>query len=614
MIPEAIVDEVRLRADIVEVIGEHVPLKKAGKDFKARCPFHEEKTPSFYVVPGKGLYHCFGCGESGDIFSFLMKRQGLTFPDAVRAIAVKVGVDVPESAGADRRDEPNAPLLEALAFAADFYRRCLLDAAQGATARAYLERRGLPAEGIERFSLGYAPDAWRALREAAQGHGIADEVLMAAGLIKTSERMEEPYDRLRRRITFPITDLHGRVIGFGGRLLGGSDPKSPKYLNSPETPVYHKGENLYGLQWSRTAIRREGEALVVEGYMDYVSLASRGIENVVAPLGTAMTAEQARLLARYTDRALLLYDSDAAGLRATFRSGDALLAAGVHPLAVTLPNGEDPDSLVGGGGAEALRPYLTSAVDVLERKLEILDEGGWLDDLDGLRTAVDKLLPTLRATTDHALRDLYVARIAERTGVRRETIEEEIRDGMAVASPDRVERRAAGPGQPGATESPPATPAPRGPAAEGQLLMLLLRDAHLVTEASRQLKSEDLDDPVHREIFDALIRSGGVPEAGGAALDLSEPARERLTVLEAADPESLAHGERIFADAVKKIRAALLDRRLDDLDRKLRLARGTPDEEELYRQRAALAAEHKALGASAERQVRRHGRSGRNRP
>lgn len=606
MIPDGVVDEVRARADIVEVVGEHVPLRKAGKDFKARCPFHNERTPSFYVVPAKGLYHCFGCGESGDVFTFLMKRQGLSFPDAVREVGRRVGVEVPTD-DEGRGEDPYARLRQALAFAAEYYRERLRDPEAGAGARRYLDGRALGEDARERFLLGYAPDAWRALREAAHAHGMADDLLLEAGLIKESERSEEPYDRLRDRIVFPITDVQGRVIGFGGRALGAAGPKTPKYLNSPETPLYHKGEVLYGLHWSRTAIRREGEALVVEGYMDYVALASSGIENVVAPLGTAMTSEQATLLSRYTQRAFLLYDSDEAGLRATFRSGDALLSAGIHPVVVTLPDGEDPDSVVRAGGAGALAPYLKAAVDVLDRKLELLEAGGWLRDLDGLRTAVDKLLPTLRATTDAALRDLYVARIAERTGVRRETIEAEI--GARHASTQAgVRAVAAGPGAPGTGGGRDSEP-PRVPAAERQLLLLLLRDPRLVPVAGEELSPADLVDAEAADALRALLEAGPEREPGALPPGLPEAVAERLAGLATGDPEEVAHGERIFRDAIARIQADRLDRRLNDLERKLRLARGTPEEEALYRERAALVAEHRALGRTAERQVSKRGRA-----
>ena len=425
MIPEQVVDEVRARVDLVEVIGEQVSLKRAGKEFRGLCPFHHEKTPSFYVIPAKGFYNCFGCGASGDAFTFLMKRQGLSFTDAVRQIAARVGVEIPEETSR-QQEEPHRSLYEAIAFAADYYHAQLWDAAAGERARTYLATRELTRDMAERFNLGYAPDAWRSLREAAHKHGIEDGVLLAAGLIKENEKSEEPYDRLRDRLIFPIGDLGGRFIGFGGRVIGKASEGVGKYLNSPETPIYHKGRNLYGLNWSRNAIRREKVAVVVEGFMDYVSLAARGVENVVAGLGTAMTDEQAQLLSRYSKQALLLYDSDQAGLKATFKAGDILLRAGVEPLVVTLPAGEDPDSIVRKGGADALAPHLAKAVDVLDRKLQILAERHFFEDIEGIRRALDHLLPTLRAAADPALKDIYVARVAERTGVRRETLEREL--------------------------------------------------------------------------------------------------------------------------------------------------------------------------------------------
>jgi DNA primase len=284
MIPEPIIDEIRARADIVEIVGEHVALKRAGKDFRALCPFHNEKTPSFYVVPSKGFYKCFGCGESGDVFTFLMQRGGVSFQDAVRELARRVGVDLPDPREDREAEEPHRELYEAVAFAADFFARTLADPERGERTRRYLAGRGIPDATVERFGLGYAPDGWRTLREAAHRHGIDDAVLLAAGLVKESERGDDPYDRFRDRLIFPIAELGGRVVAFGGRLLSRSE-NAPKYLNSPETPIYHKGGMLYGLNWSRGAIRRDGVGLLVEGFMDYVSLASHGIENVVAVSG-----------------------------------------------------------------------------------------------------------------------------------------------------------------------------------------------------------------------------------------------------------------------------------------------------------------------------------------
>jgi len=614
VIRDDLVEEVRLRSDIVEVVGEHVPLKRAGKDYRGLCPFHKEKTPSFYVVPAKGFYKCFGCGESGDIFSFLMRHVGLDFPGAVRVVAGRVGVDIPDREEDARGPDPHAPLLEALSFAAEFYEGRLGDPAAGASARAYLERRGIPGAAVERFRLGYAPDAWRALREAARAHGIDDERLLAAGLIKESERSDEPFDRLRHRLVFPILDVRGRVVGFGGRALGEGD--GPKYLNSPETAVYHKGRELYGLHWARTAIRRAGEALVVEGYMDFVSLAAAAVENVVAPLGTSLTAEQAGQLARYTDRVLLLYDSDAAGLRATFKSGDVLLAAGVHPLVVTLPAGEDPDSLVRTGGVEALNPYLRGAIDLLDRKIEILKDHGLLEDIDGLRTAVDKLLPTLRAARDPALRDLYVASVAERTGVRAETIEREIADAR------RPQR-----GAPSVAPAPTAQ-AMRGPARESTLVLLLMRDPRLRAPARAAVDPRQFRDPTLRELYAAVLDLGEGVEApapvglGGEAGasgspppdGLSAEARRRWAEL-ASDPLELSHGDAMFADTVRDMRAEALHIELDEVEEAMRLARLQGDEEEeraLYRRRAALTeSQRELLATGVERQFMKHRRRAR---
>jgi DNA primase len=421
----------------------------------------------------------------------------------VRELGAKYGVDVPDPRLGREQDEPHRILYEAVAFAQDFFRRQLTESEPESKVRRYLEQRGLPDAAVERYGVGYAPDAWRMLREEAHRHGIEDDVLLAAGLIKESERGDEPYDRFRDRLMFPIAELSGRIIAFGARDLSRSE-KAPKYLNSPETPIYHKGGILYGLNWSKSAIRREGVALVVEGYMDYVSLAARGIEHVVAGMGTAMTEAQANLLARYTGKALMLYDSDQAGLRAAFRTADALLQTGVHPLVVTLPTGEDPDSIVRRGGAEALTPHLDAAVDVVERKMQMLEEHGFFADIEGVRRALDRLLPTLRATVDPALRDIYTARIAQRTGVRRETLERD------------VERT-----PPPQTESPRRASAPAAArptavvdrfSAERMLLKVHIADRARLAGVVDDVSPDHLRDPRHREIFEALRSDPDVAE------------------------------------------------------------------------------------------------------
>jgi DNA primase len=250
MIPDDMVEEVRLRADIVDVIGELVPLKKAGREYKANCPFHEERTPSFYVVPDKGFYKCFGCGKSGDVFSFVMERLGLDFVEAVKHVAGRCGVEIREVSRQREEDDPNAPLYALNAFARDWFIRCLQEPETGSTARGYLEGRGIGPEVAERFGLGYAPNEWRGLRDAATKHGLDEDLMVEVGLLGRSDKSPEPYDRFRGRIIFPIEGLSGRVLAFGGRIIDRDRKDSPKYLNSPETPIYHKGRILYGLDGS----------------------------------------------------------------------------------------------------------------------------------------------------------------------------------------------------------------------------------------------------------------------------------------------------------------------------------------------------------------------------
>jgi DNA primase len=553
VIPDDVVDEVRARADIVEIIGEHVALKRAGKEYKARCPFHEERTPSFYVVPSKGFYKCFGCNESGDVFTFLMKRLGLSFADAVRAVAERSGIEIREVSRQGAED-PYRHLHEANSFAAEFFQKRLWEAAIGREARDYLQGRGIGREVAERFGLGFATDDWRALREAAAVHGIQDSVLLEAGLLIQREEGKEPYDRFRNRVIFPIESTSGKVLAFGGRILGKSGKGVPKYLNSPESPVYHKGELLYGLSWAKNAIRREEGALVVEGYMDAVSLSAGGFENVVAPLGTSLTEAQARLLARYSKRVLLLFDSDMAGLKATFRAGDVLLAAGLHPAVVTLPPGEDPDTVMRNEGPDAMREYLGGAVDVLDRKLQILEERDHFSSIERTRAAVDRLLPTLRAAKDPTLKDIYVAKVAERTGVRRETLDAELQkpEGGVPIRP----RGGAGPASGTQGYDPRVDLGP-----ERKLLQLLVQFRDFVELAAERVGPDEFTDPSLRGVFMALVED---PELSHAPPGMGRDAASKLEEL-MGDREPLSEASRVFEDCLGQIKEGQLTARADQL-------------------------------------------------
>ncbi len=616
MIPDAQVDEVRARADLVEIISEVVPLKKSGRDFKGNCPFHEDRSPSFYVVPSKGFYKCFGCAESGDVFSFVMKRMGLDFVDAVRYVAARSGVELREvSRSGEAEEDPFRGHYEANAFARDFYRRMLLDEHIGADARDYLTTRGIDEATAERFGLGYAPDEWRALRDAAAKHGMTDELLVEVGLLTTSEKSPEPYDRFRHRIMFPIEGPGGRVLAFGGRILGsgtrrtGKEPA--KYVNTSATPIYHKGDVLYGLAWAKNAIRREGVALVVEGYMDAVSLAAAGFENVVAPLGTSFTEAQGTLLVRYSKRALLLFDSDEAGLKATFRNGDVLLAHGVHPMVVTLPAGEDPDTLVRKEGAQGLRHYLEQAVDVLDRKLQMLQEHDWFSSIERTRRALDKLLPTVRAAADPTLRDLYVSRVAERTGVRRETLEAE----LAKSDPSRR-----GPA-PGAGQRAPVPPRPRrapapsalsGLGAERVIVQVLARDhdrrQQRLESVLQHVGVEAFSDPAWRAIFQAFLDD---PELDHPPAGMEEEAARRLDVL-LGDRAELLHAERVFGDGLAQMRRTALERRLLEVDARMSEAQDDVEKKALAEEKAVVAQELRDIAPGWSHAARRFAAESRN--
>jgi DNA primase len=581
VIPDSIVEAVRERADILEIVAERTRLKRSGKTYRGPCPLHGGEGPNFSVDPGKGIFKCFVCGEGGDVFSFLMKQEGLSFLEAVRSLAERVGVEIPDRDERQAQVDPNDRYYEANAFAAEWFRRQLADERTGAEARAYLTRRGITPEAVERFGLGWAPPAWGQLRDAARAHGIPDELLLSLGLVKEPRTGRDPYDAFRGRLVFPIEDASGRVIAFGGRVIGEVEEHVPKYLNSPETPVYHKGDVLYGLRWSRGAIRKAEVALVVEGYMDYVSLASHGVDNVVAPLGTALTAEQAALIGRYASRVVLLYDSDSAGLKATFRSGDELLRAGVEVQVATLPEGQDPDSIVRRGGAKELQRYLRDAVDILERKIQILERRDYFGSISGTRRAVDALLPTVRAAADEVLRGVYVARIAERTGVAREIIEreateaprEESRPVRPAPRPQETRREA---------ERQSTAAALRGLGAERNIVLLMLQFPDWIDRVVERLGPEDFRDPVLQEIFRELLQLHG--EGGGEGpptAELLEHFSERLVprvqeLLNDPEPRSMDSSERFMEDSLLDIQSRNLENRMAELGRAIDSA---PEEE-----------------------------------
>jgi DNA primase len=454
--PPEIIDRVREATDIVAVISEHVRLKKAGRAMKGLCPFHQEKTPSFHVNPDRQIFKCFGCGAGGDVYRFLMDAEKMTFPEAIQLLAGKAGITLPRSVWAPAEEQSVFPVLE---WAASFYRTELAGRTGGA-AREYLQKRGLLPETVTRFGLGWAPPGWDGLLKAAERR-FSVALLARAGLVIENERGGY-YDRFRSRVIVPIRTPLGRTVGFGARTLG---PEEPKYVNSSETEVFQKGKILFGLPEAKEALKNAEEAIVVEGYMDTMALSQGGIGNVVASCGTAFTENQAALLRRYVERAVLLFDGDAAGIRAAWKSAGTFLAAGLTVRIVALPSGHDPDSFVREHGPDQLMTTIAEApgvvgfaqkvlLDRVERREDLIKAfavlGAVIDDPIRRRLLLQEAAERLRFDEDTLIRETAAQRgekgPARRTAVAPARASTEAKDplgraymGMLLAASDPPE-------------------------------------------------------------------------------------------------------------------------------------------------------------------------------
>ncbi|MCB2189099.1 MAG: DNA primase [Deltaproteobacteria bacterium] len=403
-IPEHKIEEVRQAADIVEVVGKRVRLVQAGRSHKGLCPFHGDQDPSLIVNRERGTWHCFGCGEGGNVFSFVMKDEGLSFPEAVRELARRHGVVLPTaelSPEETRREAARQRLLGVLEEAARWFSGQLA-APGGAAARSYLlEKRGLAPETVAEFGLGWAPAGWENLRRHLSSRGIGEELGVAAGLLASRDKGPGSYDRFRERVIFPIHNAGGRVVSFGGRIMGAGEPK---YLNGPESSLFQKSKLLYNYHRARPQMFRKGRVLVAEGYFDVITLAAYGFTEAVAPMGTALTADQARRLAGQGAQVFLVFDGDAAGKKAARRSLDLFLAEGVSPRVLLLPNGEDPDSFLRAQGAPALETALAASRPLVEEVLAWILTAGDLDSPEGKSRAVAEAGEVLKALTDPVVR------------------------------------------------------------------------------------------------------------------------------------------------------------------------------------------------------------------
>ena len=418
LISEETIQSVTEASDIVDLIGSYFPLKRAGTSFRAVCPFHQEKTPSFHVNPARQSFHCFGCGAGGGVLRFVMDYEHVDFPSAVRRLAQRAGIPILEDAASaedGQKQGQRQRLLAIHAEAAVWFHKALVKSPAGAQAREYLKSRGITSEVAKSWQLGYAPDSWDALLEHLRGCRFSDGEIMLSGLASSKEDRagDRIYSRFRHRVMFPIRNDYGEVIAFSGRTLE-SDPKAAKYVNSPETALFTKGKVLYGLDKSKRDLIEKNTAIVCEGQLDLISAYEAGIRHVIAPQGTAFTSDQARLLRRYVETVLLCFDSDTAGKKATSSSLPSLLSQGLSVKVVVLPAGEDPDSLIRRNGAAAFLALVEKAADYFDHSLEEAVLSGELNTPAGKSKLVRHIAPPLALVQDAVLRESILGRISSR--------------------------------------------------------------------------------------------------------------------------------------------------------------------------------------------------------
>jgi len=487
-----LLEEIRNRCDIVDIISGYVHLKPAGKGFKGLCPFHEEKTPSFMVSPEKQLFHCFGCGEGGNIFNFLMKYEKLSFFEAVKMLAQKSGVTLPVDEEKENiLHKKKERLYKLNNLVANYYRECLFRINQGKKVINYFKKRGINDTGVEKYKLGYAPPGWDVLCNFLKKKGYSYEELIKAGLTKKSKIEGKYIDYFRDRIIFPIFNLSGRVIGFGGRVL---DDSLPKYINSPETLVYNKGSNLYSLNFAKEDIRKKNYIIIVEGYTDVLITQQYGFNNTAASLGTALTTKQIDLIKRFTDTVLIAYDADSAGNMATLRSLDLLVKAGLEIKVIDLPQGYDPADFLIKKGRETFQNLIDKSLSLIDYKLKLLYSKYGFQSNEGKVKIIKEILPTLGLIeTDNEL-TIQIKKISKKLKLTESSIRSDFR---------KYKR-----GLKGFTPSFINPYSERGNVqAEKILIGCMLENEQIARDILTKLKAEDFSVLLHRQIVTAIEKN-----------------------------------------------------------------------------------------------------------
>ncbi len=574
-IPEEKVAEIKDAADIVELISEAVLLRKTGKNHIGLCPFHSEKTPSFTVSPDKQIFHCFGCGEGGNVFHFVMKHDGLSFPDAIKLLARRYGIDIPQkemSRDQKRAYSQKEAIYELNRVATGFFIHALRHPDAGQKARHYFQNRKLQKSVIEQFSLGFAPDGWDGLLLYLQKKGVSTGMAESAGLIVPRKTGTGHYDRFRNRIVFPILNTSKRVIGFGGRVL---DDSLPKYLNSPETPIYNKSRSLYGLSEARSAARTERTVFVVEGYIDVLALYQNGIQNVVATLGTSLTDEHVQILRNLvgdTGRIYLIYDSDDAGLRAAERSVDIFRRGHAELRIMVLPTGYDPDSFIMSSGKESFLKEVEKAQSIITFLLNSVVKRHGLS-LEGKSRVVSEMAGHITTVRDNVKRALFVSALSEKIGVPEAAVMEKIR---------RLN---------GSGKRPPGMPAPAKPGVSGggqrgngasrleeRIVSMILQYPQSLEEVEKNGFVECFENPVLKTIVETALacrEEDGVNTRNVLDNLSDDDIRKRAVGLTIQEEEWDIQACRKLIEQFTSVGA----RKGDDLVRQIRAAEGTNNRE-----------------------------------
>lgn len=566
-ISEEIIEELRHRADIVEIIGEQVALRKKGQNYTGLCPFHQEKTPSFVVSPGKQIYHCFGCGKGGNVFSFLMEREGASFNEVIEKLAARYGMLLPdrEMNPAQQRQAAKVKRYRQINQWAMEYFQQALEAAEGKPGRDYFESRGLDAKIIQRFSLGFAPDRWEGLCHALKAKDVQDEELLLLGLAQTSQK-STLIDKFRNRVMYPIFDDRGNVVGFGGRTLGDGQPK---YLNSPDTPLFQKGHHLYALNLAKASIRQQDQVILMEGYMDVIAAHQQGITHVVASLGTALTDEQSKLLTRYTYQSVICYDADAAGEAASMRGLEILNQHGFQVRIIRIPEGKDPDDFIRAHGQEAFLKLADKALSLYEYKFARTIEKFDRESMSGKVGIIQAMLPELAKVKSPVARQGYITLMSERLSFPEAAIKEELRRHQGGSMPKPA-------GQPRMKTEERGTER-----AQAGIFRILLEDPSLLKAVEEAGGADLFDNRQAQAVFQtaqALLQAGHQALSGEDLVALIEDGDQRqwLTGVLLED-EIPGDKNKVFQDSLLTLKRSRIDREIKKLMEHLAQLENTGD-------------------------------------